>query len=87
MVVEDPAIPGADIGSYLAIIALPWAARKRVRDLVQRLAMTPVQIRLAPDLLAFDFGDRSFTSVGGMPMLHLFDRPIDGWSSFVKSVS
>lgn len=68
------------------IIALPWVAEARVKSLVQRLAMTPVAIRLAPDLAAYNFTDRGFSLLDGLPVLNLFDRPISGFDQFIKSV-
>jgi len=70
----------------LVIIALPWSAGARLRALVHRLAMTPVQIRLAPDRAGFEFAGRRYATLAGLPMLHLFDRPISGWSQVTKAV-
>jgi Undecaprenyl-phosphate glucose phosphotransferase len=67
-------------------IALPWNQVERLREVTHRLAMTPVSIRLAPDLAGFEFPDRSYTDVAGLPMLPLFDRPISGWSQLVKAI-
>ncbi len=67
-------------------IALPWNDAKGLRQVTHRLAMTPVSIRLAPDLAGFEFTGRSFTEVAGLSMLPLFDRPISGWSRLLKAV-
>jgi len=67
-------------------IALPWNEVDRLRKVTHRLAMTPVAIRLAPDLAGFEFPDRSYTEVAGLPMLPLFDRPISGWSQLTKAI-
>ncbi len=67
-------------------IALPWNEAKRLRHVTHRLAMTPVAIRLAPDLAGFEFSGRSYIEVAGLPMLPLFDRPISGWLHFLKTV-
>ncbi len=67
-------------------IAIPWSADNRLRELVYRLATTPVPIHLAPDLIGFEFLDRSFTRVARLPMLHIFDRPISGWSYVSKTI-
>lgn len=67
-------------------IALPWNEVECLREVSHRLAMTPVAIRLAPDLAGFEFPDRSYAEVAGLPMLPLFDRPISGWSQFVKVI-
>lgn len=68
------------------IVALPWTADRRLREVVGKLEKTPVPIRLAPDVAAFSFPDRRFTTVGRLPMMQLFERPISGWSFVVKSV-
>lgn len=66
-------------------IALPWTAEKRVLQIISHLAMTPVHIRLAPDLLGFEFTNREFASVAGLSMLRVFDRPISGWAQVLKT--
>jgi len=68
------------------IIALPWTADARLREVVGKLEKTPVPIRLAPDVAAFSFPDRRFTTVGRLPMMQLFERPISGWSFVAKSL-
>lgn len=65
-------------------IALPWSANERLLSVMSRLAVAPVHIRLAPDLVGFDLIDRDFTQIARLPMLHVFDRPISGWSHFTK---
>ena len=67
-------------------IALPWNEVERLRQVTHRLAMTPVSIRLAPDLAGFEFPNRSYAEVAGLPMLPLFDRPISGWSQITKAI-
>ena len=68
------------------VIALPWNDPERMRGVVRRLAVTPVPIHLAPDLAGFDYTGRDFTHIAGLPVLHLFDRPISGWSRLTKTV-
>ncbi len=68
------------------IVALPWASESRVQDVVQQLALTPVRIRLAPDLVGFAFMDKPFALLGNLPVLTLFDRPISGLDQSLKWV-
>lgn len=68
------------------IVALPWAADERLRSVVGRLQKTPVPVRLAPDVAAFSFPDRRFVTVGRLPMMQLFERPISGWSFVAKTL-
>jgi Undecaprenyl-phosphate glucose phosphotransferase len=67
-------------------IALPWSARNRLRELVHRLAVTPVHIRLAPDLAGFEFTGRAFSEVAGIPVLNVLDRPISGLDYGYKAI-
>lgn len=66
------------------IVALPWAAEGRVQEVVGQLALTPVRIRLAPDLANFAFAQRPVMMLGEVPVLSLFDRPISGFNHAVK---
>jgi Undecaprenyl-phosphate glucose phosphotransferase len=68
-------------------VALSWQKDERLRAVVQRLAVTPITIRLAPDLAAFTYAGHSLVQIAGLPMLHIFDRPISGWSWFLKTTS
>ncbi|MBB4153021.1 Undecaprenyl-phosphate glucose phosphotransferase [Sphingomonas jinjuensis] len=66
------------------IIALPHATERRVREIVARLSMLPVLIRLAPDLSTFAFAGRSIVILGELPLMTLFERPINGMDRVIK---
>lgn len=66
------------------IVALPWSAEGRLQEIVGQLALTPVRIRLAPDLANFAFSQRPVMMLGEVPVLSLFDRPISGFNYAVK---
>lgn len=68
------------------VVALPWAAERRLQDVVSRLALTPVKVRLAPDLASFTFARRPVVILGDMPVMTLFDRPITGLSAVLKNL-
>ena len=63
------------------ILALPWAEEARQQALLEQLADYPVDIRLAPDLMAYraTAGDAA-----NHRLLRLRDRPIRGWGAAVK---
>lgn len=65
-------------------VALPWSAESRLSDVVRKLARTPVEIRLTPDMIGFHFVDREFEHVARLPVLKLYERPISGWSQVAK---
>ena len=68
------------------VVALPWAAERRLQDVMARLVLTPVKVRLAPDLVSFTFARRPVVILGDVPVMTLFDRPISGLSSIIKAI-
>ncbi len=66
------------------IVALPWSAEVRLQQIVNRLALTPVRIRLAPDLASFVFARRPVVLLGELPVMTLFERPISGIDAWAK---
>lgn len=68
------------------VIALPWAAEDRIVELVRQLSLTPVNIRMAPDWIGFKLPCNGFTSISGLSVLRIFDRPISGWSCVLKEL-
>ena len=68
------------------VVALPWAAERRLQDVMARLVLTPVKVRLAPDLVSFTFARRPVVILGDVPVMTLFERPISGLSAIAKSI-
>ena len=68
------------------IVALPWSAETRLQQVVSRLALTPVRIRLAPDLASFVFARRPVVLLGELPVMTLFERPISGTDAMLKLI-
>ncbi len=66
------------------VVALPWSADVRLQQIVSRLALTPVRIRLAPDMATFAFAKRPVVLLGDIPVMTLFERPISGMDALVK---
>lgn len=63
------------------ILCMPWAEERRVRDMQAMLADYPVDVCLAPDLLAYRHDAREAPR-----LLRLADRPIRGWAAVVKAI-
>ncbi|MEI6485829.1 MAG: undecaprenyl-phosphate glucose phosphotransferase [Sphingomonadales bacterium] len=68
------------------VVALPWAAERRLQDVMSRLVLTPVKVRLAPDLVSFTFARRPVVILGDVPVMTLFERPISGMSAIAKTI-
>ncbi|MBL6455929.1 exopolysaccharide biosynthesis polyprenyl glycosylphosphotransferase [Belnapia sp. T6] len=68
------------------ILALPWAAEARMQALLRHFADYPVDVRLAPDLMAYRSPGLSGPEAERLRLLRLADRPIRGWGAAVKAI-
>jgi Undecaprenyl-phosphate glucose phosphotransferase len=68
----------------LVIVALPEAASRRIATILRRMAGMAVDIRLAPDMARFYRPGARVSSIGGLPFLHLRDKPISGLAATAK---
>ncbi len=58
------------------VVALPWAAELRLMKVLKKLWELPVDIRLAPDMIGFRLAHCSYSELGSVPVLNVFDRPL-----------
>ena len=65
-------------------LALPLRAEARVSDILYRLADTTATVYYVPDLFAFDLLRARLTSVGGVPVISVFDSPFQGVDGSLK---
>ena len=65
-------------------LALPWTSDKEIRDLAHTLSDLPVHVRLAPDLVAYQFTGSPAVTLSGLPMVRLFDRPLSDGDHIAK---
>ncbi|MCA1439076.1 undecaprenyl-phosphate glucose phosphotransferase [Ensifer sp. IC4062] len=68
----------------MLIISLPLTAENRILELLRKLWILPVDIRLAAHANNLRFRPRSYSHVGEVPMLDIFDKPIADWDSVAK---
>ncbi len=68
----------------LVIVALPPTAEVRILQLLKKLWVLPVDIRLSAHSSKLRLRPRSYSYIGRVPFLDLFDRPITGWSQVSK---
>ena len=68
----------------LVIFALPITAEERIQDMLRKLWVLPIDIRLAAHANRLRFRPRSYSYLGPVPMLDLFDRPIADWDVIIK---
>jgi len=58
------------------VVALPWSEETEVIATLKRLWTLPVDIRLAPDMVGFRLAHCSFGTIGNVPVINVFDRPL-----------
>jgi FlaA1/EpsC-like NDP-sugar epimerase len=63
----------------LVIFALPVSAEGRILQMLKKLWVLPVDIRLAAHTNKLRFRPRSYSYIGQVPVLDIFDRPIADW--------
>ncbi len=68
----------------MLIVSLPLDAEDRVLRMLKKLWVLPVDIRLSAHSHRLRFRPRSYSYVGKVPMLDIFDRPIRDWDSVAK---
>ena len=70
----------------MLIVTLPISAENRVLQLLKRLWVLPVDIRLSAHTYKLRFRPRSYTYEGSVPFLDVFEKPIADWDAVSKRV-
>ncbi|HZG26980.1 MAG TPA: undecaprenyl-phosphate glucose phosphotransferase [Ensifer sp.] len=68
----------------ILIIALPLSAEVRILELLRKLWVLPVDIRIAAHSSKLRFRPRAYSRIGKVSMLDVFDKPIADWDSVAK---
>jgi Undecaprenyl-phosphate glucose phosphotransferase len=68
----------------MLIVSLPMTAETRVLSMLKRLWVLPVDIRLSAHSNRLRFRPRAYSFIGSVPMLDIFDKPINDWDSVAK---
>jgi Undecaprenyl-phosphate glucose phosphotransferase len=68
----------------LVIFALPISAETRILQMLKKLWVLPLDIRLSAHTNKLQFRPRSYSYVGNVPVLDVFDRPIADWDVVMK---
>ncbi len=66
------------------IIALPLHAAERIGEIVAKLRLLPVDVRLSIDSIAGTFPMRGIGSTSSVPVIEILDRPLKHWSGVNK---
>ena len=68
----------------LIIVAVPMSAEARLLQILKRLWELPTDIRIAAHTSKLKLSPRAYVNLGNLPLLSVFDRPVSGWSWFMK---
>ncbi len=68
----------------LVIFSLPISAEERILQMLKKLWVLPVDIRLSAHTNKLRFRPRSYSYVGNVPVLDVLDKPIADWDVVMK---
>jgi len=68
----------------MLVVALPISAETRVLQLMKKLWVLPIDIRLAAQASRLRFRPRVYSFVGSVPMIDIIDKPIADWDIVLK---
>jgi Undecaprenyl-phosphate glucose phosphotransferase len=70
----------------LVIVSMPLSAEKRVLQMLKKLWVLPVDIRLSAHMNQLKFKASAYSYVGDVPVFDMADRPISDWNLVFKWV-
>ncbi|MGL4397581.1 MAG: undecaprenyl-phosphate glucose phosphotransferase [Hyphomicrobium sp.] len=68
----------------LVIVSLPLAAEERLTAVVKKLSVLPADIKMPARATGLRFSPRTYSHVGSVAMIDLYDRPIADWGTISK---
>ena len=68
------------------IITLPTYAEERIVQLLNRLWILPVDIRLSAQGQKLHLRPRAYSYIGNLPCLDVYDKPLGEWGPFFKTL-
>lgn len=68
------------------VVAAPRATPEEMNRLIRRLSILPVSISICPNIHWLDHLGGAVTDVGGVRVLSLYRRPLEGWGGVIKTL-
>jgi Undecaprenyl-phosphate glucose phosphotransferase len=68
------------------VLAMVDRSDTEINDVVAKLREVPINTKLCAHSLRFNLPVRGFTSFAGLPLLHVFERPLRGWGGLLKTL-
>jgi Undecaprenyl-phosphate glucose phosphotransferase len=70
----------------LLLVTLPLTAEQRLLDILKRLWVLPVDIRLSAYTQKLHYRPRAYSYIGNVPFLDVFDKPLGDWGAIIKAI-
>jgi len=70
----------------MLIVTIPLTAEKRVLQVLKKLWILPVDIRLSAHTNKLQFRPRTYTYEGAIPFVDVFEKPIADWDAVSKRI-
>ncbi|MGF1614540.1 MAG: undecaprenyl-phosphate glucose phosphotransferase, partial [Gammaproteobacteria bacterium] len=68
------------------LVAFPWAAERRLAQVIDRLRELAVDVYLVPEAVGQMHSEQGFNFIARTPMLQVVSRPLNGWRRMLKEV-
>ncbi len=68
----------------MVILAVPLTAENRLLQMIAKLLVMPVDIRLAASTTKLRFSRHAYSYIGNVPLIDIAERPIASWSTVQK---
>ena len=69
------------------IVTLPTTAETRLAQIVERLWVLPVNIRLSAASQKLRYTNQSYSYIGNLPCFNLYDKPLGEWGPLMKDIT
>ncbi len=70
----------------LVVFTLPISAERRILQMLAKLWVLPIDIRLSAHTSKLRLRPRSYSYIGSVPVLDVFDKPIADWDLVLKGL-
>lgn len=70
----------------LVVFTLPISAETRILQMLAKLSVLPVDIRLSAHATKLRLRPRAYSYLGDVPLLDVFDKPLADWDVLLKGV-
>jgi Undecaprenyl-phosphate glucose phosphotransferase len=68
----------------LLIVTFPLSAEERLLQVLKKLWVLPVDIRLSAYAQKLRYRPRAYSYIGNLPFLDIFDKPLTDWGALLK---